>query len=119
MRFTSTTLIPTILLGISSFSPLAQAQVAAGGGALPATQAVTQYPISTTAPYWSTIGGTTTIVYQLFVQTFASTALGSWDLGPTPAAGAIGLGDIQGQVGVIKTKRAIETPAPRIRGSSE
>jgi hypothetical protein len=119
MRFSTTTLLPTVLIAISSFSPLAQAQVAAGGGALPATQAETQFPISTTAAFWSTAGGTTTVVYQLFVQTFATTALGSWDLGPTPAVGTIGLGDIQGEVGKVKTKRALETPAPRIRGSSE
>jgi hypothetical protein len=37
-----------------------------------------------------------------------------WDLGPSPKQGVIGLGDIQGEVGKVssKKKRAAETPAP-------
>jgi len=34
-----------------------------------------------------------------FTQTFAKTALGTWDLGPTPLVGSIGLGNIAGSVG--------------------
>lgn len=51
-------------------------------------------------------------------QKFATTALGSWDLGPTPGVGAIGLGSIQGTVGKVKSKRAIETAAPVLERDS-
>lgn len=117
MRFSLTTLLAPLLL-----CSLTTAQVAPGGGAAPVSLAPTQFPVSTSITSLVTIGGTTTGVYQLFVQTFAATALGSWDLGPTPRAGVIGLGDIQGEVGKVKTKRAVETPAPavpRIRGVSD
>merc|ERR1712093_158574 len=88
-------------------------QVAAGGGIAATTLAPSQYPISTTAGSLFTVNGVTSATWKLFVQTFATTALGSWELGPTPAVGSIGLGDIQGTVGVVKNeKRAVETPAP-------
>jgi hypothetical protein len=51
----------------------------------------------------------TSASFGAFTQTFAATALGSWDLGPTPGVGSIGLGAIQGTVGVIKSKRAMPT----------
>merc|ERR1711977_36634 len=81
-------------------------QVAAGGGIAATTLAPSQYPISTTAGSLFTVNGVTSATWKLFVQTFATTALG-----PTPAVGSIGLGDIQGTVGVVKNeKRAVETP---------
>lgn len=39
----------------------------------------------------------------VYTQTFAQTALGSWPLGTSPLPGTIGLGSIQGQVGVVKS----------------
>lgn len=68
-------------------------QVAAGGGIAATTLAPSQYPISTTAGSLFTVNGVTSATWKLFVQTFATTALGSWELGPTPAVGSIGLGD--------------------------
>ena len=43
----------------------------------------------------------------VYTQTFAKTALDPW---PSPSSGEIGLGTIQGQVGVVKTKRSEPTP---------
>ncbi|KAH7351242.1 hypothetical protein BKA65DRAFT_550203 [Rhexocercosporidium sp. MPI-PUGE-AT-0058] len=89
-------------------------QVAAGGGIAATTLAPSQYPISTTAGSLFTVNGVTSATWTLFVQTFATTALGTWELGPTPGVGSIGLGDIQGTVGGVRKVegRAVETPAP-------
>jgi hypothetical protein len=57
-----------------------------------------------------TVGTVTSVSWVVFTQTFASTALGTWSLGATPAAGAIGLGTIGGTVGSTKAKRAMPTP---------
>ncbi|KAG4428084.1 hypothetical protein IFR05_016433 [Cadophora sp. M221] len=98
-----------------SLSPeLKDRQVAAGGGIAPTTLAPSQYPVSTTAGSLFTVNGVTSATWKLFVQTFATTALGTWELGPTPGVGSIGLGDIQGTVGGVKKvdRRAFETPAP-------
>ncbi|CZR67718.1 uncharacterized protein PAC_17617 [Phialocephala subalpina] len=91
---------------------LEERQVAAGGGIAATTLAASQYPTTSTAGSLFTVDGTTSATWKLITQTFATTALGSWDLGPTPGVGTIGLGSIQGTVGKVKTKRAIETPAP-------
>jgi hypothetical protein len=111
MRLT-TTLLP-LLLTLVSAAP--EPQLAQGGGLAATTIAATQMATTTVAGSLFTINGVTSATWILFTQTFASTALGSWDLGPTPAAGSIGLGAIQGTVGGVKTKRGIEavqTPAP-------
>ncbi|TVY37984.1 hypothetical protein LSUB1_G003413 [Lachnellula subtilissima] len=94
---------------------LANVGVAAGGGVV-ASSAATQYPTETTAGSLFTSNGVTSATWVLFIQTFATTALGSWDLGPSPQAGSIGLGSIPGTVGAVNTnaKRALETPAPQI-----
>jgi hypothetical protein len=83
--------------------------VAAGGGVAATTLANSQYP--TVGIYGSliTVGGTTTATFAEFTQTFATTALGTWALGPTPGVGTIGLGSIEGTVGIVKTKRAVPT----------
>ena len=75
--------------------------------------------VVTTAGSLFTLNGVTSATWVAFTQTFASTALGTWDIGATPLSGAIGLGSIQGTVGVINTKtkrglEAIETPGPQI-----
>jgi len=71
-------------------------EVAAGGGGPVAAAAATQYP-TVSADAWELViaGGVTKAVQKPFTQTFATTALGSWDLGPTPAVGTIGLGNIK------------------------
>lgn len=111
-------LLPAILflspLALADPNPDPQA-VAAGGGLAATTLAATQQAVVTTAGSLITQGGTTTATWIAFTQTFASTALGTWDLGATPLVGSIGLGTIQGTVGNVKTKRgleAIQTPAP-------
>jgi hypothetical protein len=105
----------SVVLFVYSYIYLVDAQVAAGGGAgVVSSPAASQYPVVTNAPSLFTLNGVTSATNIQFTQTFASTPLGSWPLGATPLAGAIGLGDIQGSIGVIKTKRdlAMETPAP-------
>lgn len=87
-------------------------QIAAGGGAGPPIANPLQYPVANTAGSLFVQGGTTTATYKLYIQTFATTALGTWELGPTPKPGTIGLGDIQGEVGKTKSKRDVETDAP-------
>ncbi|EKD20216.1 uncharacterized protein L3040_000547 [Drepanopeziza brunnea f. sp. 'multigermtubi'] len=92
---------------------LEERQLAAGGGVAATTLAASQYPIASTAGSLFTINGVTSATWTLFVQTFATTALGTWELGPTPGVGTIGLGSIPGTVGGVKTKRAVETSAPQ------
>ena len=74
------------------------------------TQAATQMATTTTAGSLFTSDGTTSVTWVLFTQTFATTALGTWDLGATPGSGAIGLGTIAGTVGGLFSKRAMPTP---------
>lgn len=94
--------------------PLEIRQIAAGGGIPSATLALTPYPTVSNAASYLVVGTTTTVTYKMFTQTFASTALGTWALGPTPRIGTIGLGTIQGTVGVVKSvhKKALQTPDP-------
>lgn len=95
-------------------SQLEERQIAAGGGVPATALAPSQYPIVSVVGSLFTIGGATSVTWTPFTQTFAATALGSWDLGLTPRPGSIGLGDITGQVGATVSKRAIETAAPKI-----
>lgn len=72
-------------------STTVSAQAAQGGGA-PAPPPPSQYPTVSNCPSLTTdANGVVTTVWLTFTQTFASTALGSWALGPTPMAGTIGL----------------------------
>lgn len=96
------------------YNELEERQVAAGGGVVATTLAASQYPISTTAGSLFTVNGVTSATWKLYVQTFATTALGTWELGPTPGVGSIGLGSIAGTVGKVKSKRALETPGPEV-----
>ncbi|TVY65663.1 hypothetical protein LSUE1_G007170 [Lachnellula suecica] len=115
MQLLSPTFLLFTLAAVALADPNPQA-VAAGGGGVATTLAASQVPVSTTAGSLFTVNGVTSATWKLYVQTFATTALGSWDLGPTPGVGSIGLGSIQGTVGVVKTKRgieAVETPAPQ------
>jgi Killer toxin-resistance protein 1 len=97
------------LLSFTTANPNPQA-VAPGGGAA-VTLVPTQSPTVGTWGSLITVDGTTSVAYVVFTQTFAVTALGTWDLGPTPAAGTIGLGTIVGNVGSTKAaKRAMPTP---------
>jgi hypothetical protein len=118
MQFHLSTFLILSSLSIALADPNPDPQaVAAGGGVAATTLAPAQYPVITTAGSLFTTNGVTSATWKLFTQTFATTALGSWDLGPTPQAGSIGLGSIQGTIGVVKTKRgieAVETPAPQV-----
>ena len=96
--------LPTTLLALLFTVPLTSAltpqnerrEVAAGGGLPGAAAAETQFPI-VSADAWELVvaGGKTVAAQKPFTQTFATTALGGWPLGPTPAVGTIGLGNIQ------------------------
>lgn len=90
------------LLVIVASLPRAISQAAAGGGAPPAVIQATQDSTIREAPSIFTVNGVTDVTRIMYTQTFAATALGSWELGPTPKAGTIGLGDIQGSVGQVK-----------------
>jgi hypothetical protein len=117
MQFHLSTFLILSSVSIALADPNPDPQVAAGGGVAATTLAAAQYPVVTTAGSLFTINGVTSATWKLYTQTFATTALGSWALGPTPQAGSIGLGDVQGTIGVVKTKRgleAVETPAPRL-----
>lgn len=101
-----------VLSSSDDASELEERQIAAGGGAAATTLAATQYPTTSVAGSLFTVDGTTSATWTLITQTFATTALGTWALGPTPGVGTIGLGSIQGTVGKVKSKRAIETAVP-------
>jgi Killer toxin-resistance protein 1 len=108
-------LLTPLLLTVCSFISLVIGQIAAGGGnTVAGTMVASQYPVVTNAPSLYTLNGVTSSTNIVFTQTFASTALGSWALGATPLAGVIGLGDIQGTIGLVNTKRnlPLETMAP-------
>lgn len=99
------------LLSFTTASPNPDPQAVAPGGGAAVTLAPTQSPTVGTWGSLFTVDGTTSVAYVVFTQTFAATALGTWDLGPTPAAGTIGLGTIAGAVGSTKAaKRAMPTP---------
>jgi hypothetical protein len=94
-----------IVLATLLIVPFTSAQIAAGGGVAPAPSlAATQYPTVLNVPKILIQGGVTTSQEVVFTQTFASTALGTWAF-PTPAVGTIGLGEIEGQVGEVKSAR--------------
>lgn len=90
-------------------------QVVAGGGIPATTLPPSQYPTVTFAGSLFTVGTSTSATWKEFTQTFATTALGTWALGPTPRVGTIGLGTIKGTVGVVESvqKRTLQTPSPR------
>lgn len=92
-------------------SELEERQLAAGGGIAATTLAATQYPTTSVAGSLFTVDGTTSATWVLITQTFATTALGTWALGPTPGVGSIGLGSIVGTVGKVK-RGAVETAVP-------
>ena len=92
-------LLSTLLL----LMPFTTAQNAALGGGGAAAPAASQYPIVTVAPSLQTVGGTTTTVVGPFTQTFVL-PLGTWAF-ETPSVGSVGLGNIQGNVGAVKTAR--------------
>lgn len=102
---------PHLLLSILALLSFATAQAVAPGGGAAVTLAPTQSPTVGTWGSLFTVDGTTSVAFVVFTQTFAATALGSWDLGPTPGVGTIGLGTIAGTVGSTKAaKRAMPTP---------
>jgi hypothetical protein len=93
-----------ILLPFLFAVPFASAQIAAGGGGAVTSLVATQSPVVSSLASLETVGGKVTAVQVVFTQTFAQTALGTWPLGTAPKPGTIGLGTIQGEVGVVKTK---------------
>jgi len=92
--------ILSLLLALLLFLAPARAQNAAlGGGVAGAAQAATQYPVVSNVASLVTVGGTVTTEAVVFTQTFV-TPLGTWAF-PTPSAGSVGLGNIQGTVGAV------------------
>ncbi|PSS20665.1 hypothetical protein M430DRAFT_18817 [Amorphotheca resinae ATCC 22711] len=75
-----------ILLPFLFAVPFASAQIAAGGGGAVTSLVATQSPVVSS------------------LASLETTALGTWPLGTAPKPGTIGLGTIQGEVGVVKTK---------------
>jgi hypothetical protein len=118
MQLLSSLITPLLFL-VSLTTAAPEPQLAQGGGLAATTIAASQYPTVTTAGSLFTLNGVTSATWGIFTQTFASTALGTWDIGATPLSGAIGLGTIQGTIGVLNTKpkrglEAVETPGPKI-----
>jgi hypothetical protein len=91
---------------------LDERQVAAGGGVAATTIAASQMPSTTYVGSMFTTGGTTSAIWKDVTITFATTALGTWDLGATPKSGSIGLGTLVGTVGKVKTKRGEPDATP-------
>jgi len=119
MQLSLPTFITPLLFLISLTTAAPEPQLAQGGGVAATTIAATPMATVTTAGSLFTLNGVTSATWVAFTQTFASTALGTWDIGATPLSGSIGLGTIQGTVGVINTKtkrglEAVETPGPQI-----
>lgn len=118
MQLLSALITPLLLLtSLANAAPEPEPQLAQGGGVAATTIAATQQAVITTAASLFTLNGVTSVSYLVFTQTFASTALGTWPIGATPLSGEIGLGTIQGTVGVVSTKGkrgldAVETPGP-------
>jgi hypothetical protein len=83
-----------------------QAAIGQGGGAAAAPVITQQSPITT---YYvnNAAGAQVPVVYT---QTFAPIP----DQWPSPVAGTIGMGTIQGEIGVVKTKRSEPTQAPEV-----
>ncbi|KAG0652595.1 hypothetical protein D0Z07_0142 [Hyphodiscus hymeniophilus] len=111
--------LTSLLLLPSLANAAPEPQIAQGGGAAATTLAATQQAVTTSVNSLYTLNGVTTASYYLYTQTFASTALGTWDIGATPLSGSIGLGTIQGTIGVVPTNKkrgldAVETPGPMI-----
>ncbi|EXJ94249.1 hypothetical protein A1O1_02642 [Capronia coronata CBS 617.96] len=79
-----------------------------GQGAAAAATAIQQVSPVTTYYAGSMISGSQVQVPVVYTQTFP-TAYEQW---PSPTAGEIGLGTIQGTVGVVKTKRSLPTQVP-------
>jgi len=65
----------------------------------------------TTITQWEEVNGVEQQVAVVYTQTFAAVPE-QW---PGPSAGSVGLGTIQGQVGVTKTKRSMEATAAAAR----
>jgi hypothetical protein len=93
----------TDLLLLLPLLSLASSQAAPGGGGPVATLAPTQSPTVTQVMSLQTGGGSTVGVEVEFTQTFATTALGTWPLGTEVRRGTIGLGDISGSIGGVKS----------------
>ncbi len=90
----------SLLLALFLFLAPGQAQNAAlGGGVVGGGQAAVQYPVVTNVASLVTVGGVVTVQSVVFTQTFV-TPLGTWAF-PTPSAGSVGLGNIQGTIGVV------------------
>jgi len=109
---TTITLLAFSVFSLATASPEPEPQIAQGGGVAAATLAAVQYPVVTNVASLQTINGVTTVVQIVFTQTFAATPLGTWAF-PTPGVGSVGLGDIQGTVGSVKSKRGMPTPEAR------
>jgi hypothetical protein len=97
------------VLAVAEPEPIPEPEVVAGGGVAGTIPAALQMASTTVAGSLFTAGGTTGAVWKEITLTFATTALGTWALGPTPASGSIGLGNLVGTVGRVKTKRAAPT----------
>jgi hypothetical protein len=100
-------LLLALLITLSLHIPSALAQVggagvggAAGGAVAP--PAATQYPVVAMVPKIVIVGTRTTSSHFLFTQTFAVTALETWAFA-TPGVGSVGLGDVGGTVGGLRT----------------
>lgn len=81
-----------------------------GQGAAAAATAIKQVSPVTTYYIQSVVSGSAAQVPVVYTQTFPTV----WDPWPGPTAGEIGLGTIQGTVGVVRTnsKRSLPTQAP-------
>lgn len=105
MRLTTTTsttflpLLASVLILLLASPSQTNAQAAPGGGAPPVANPL-QYPVVVVGPSLTTVAGSTSAINLPFTQTFV-TPLGTWAF-PTPSAGSVGLGDIQGTVGKVK-----------------
>jgi hypothetical protein len=93
--------LPT-LLSLLYFFVMINAQNAALGGGAAGSVGATQYPTIFGANKLVTVGGVVSTQSVQFTQTF-ETGLGTWAF-PTPLVGSIGLGDIQGTVGLQKSQ---------------
>lgn len=119
MRFSVLSALTPLLASLAYGAPEPEPQLAQGGGLAAATIVATQQATVTNVNSLFTLNGVTSASYLVFTQTFASTALGTWPIGATPLSGEIGLGSIQGTVGVVSTNKkraldAVETAAPMV-----
>ncbi|KIW21060.1 hypothetical protein PV08_01639 [Exophiala spinifera] len=79
-----------------------------GQGQAEAATALSQISPVTTYYANSMVDGTAVQVPVVYTQTFARIP----DQWPLPTAGSIGLGTIQGTIGVVKSKRELPSPRP-------